>query len=142
MNRRLSHKSGLFPEDEAEITGLLDDNPVRIDENSMNPDVLELIREQCAAVIYSTCSSLVRAASKYPTNHPSQTSPINMLEFTDTNQVALLALEQGRIAKVCVIFYKIFFKLNYIFINNNLRFFFFFLLCHIVGRWNEQSLAS
>lgn len=102
MNRRLSHKSGLFPEDEAEITGLVEDAPVRSDDNSINPEVLELVREQCAAVIYSTCSSLVRAAAKYPLNHPPQTAPINMLEFTDTNQVALLALEQGRLAKVCV----------------------------------------
>lgn len=90
----------MFPEDEAEITGLIEDNPVRIDDNSMNPEVLELVREQCAAVIYSACSSLVRAAAKYPINHPPQTAPVNMLEFTDTNQVALLALEQGRLAKV------------------------------------------
>lgn len=103
MNRRLSHKSGLFPEDEAEITGVIEDIPVRVDDNSMNPDVLELVREQCAAVIYSTCSSLVRAAAKYPINNPPLTAPVNMLEFTDTNQVALLALEQGRLAKVCII---------------------------------------
>lgn len=96
----MSHKSGLFPEDEAEITGLIEDIPVRVDDNSMNPEVLELVREQCAAVIYSTCSSLVRAAAKFPISHPPQTAPVNMLEFTDTNQVALLALEQGRLAKV------------------------------------------
>lgn len=102
MNRRLSHKSGLFPEDEAEITGLIEDSPVRVDDNSMNPDVLELVREQCAAVIYSSCSSLVRAAAKFPINHPPQTANVNMLEFTDTNQVALLALEQGRLAKVSI----------------------------------------
>ncbi|XP_022178746.1 mediator of RNA polymerase II transcription subunit 13-like isoform X4 [Myzus persicae] len=100
VNRRLSHKSGLFPEDEAEITGLIEDSPVRVDDNSMNPDVLELVREQCAAVIYSSCSSLVRAAAKFPINHPPQTATVNMLEFTDTNQVALLALEQGRLAKL------------------------------------------
>ncbi|XP_050433794.1 mediator of RNA polymerase II transcription subunit 13 isoform X2 [Adelges cooleyi] len=100
VNRRLSHKSGLFPEDEAEITGLVEDIPVRVDENSMNPEVLELVREQCAAVVYSPCNSLVRAAAKYPICNPPQTTLVNMLEFTDTNQVALLALEQGRLAKL------------------------------------------
>lgn len=99
----MSHKSGLFPEDEAEITGVIEDIPVRVDDNAMNPDVLELVREQCAAVIYSTCSSLVRAAAKYPLSHPPLTAPVNMLEYTDTNQVALLALEQGRLAKVCTV---------------------------------------
>lgn len=92
----------MFPEDEAEITGLIDDNPP-IDENSWSSEVLELVREQCAAVIYSTCSSLVRAAAKFPISNPPQTAPVNMLEFTDTNQIALLALEQGRLAKVCTL---------------------------------------
>lgn len=139
MNRRLSHKSGLFPEDEAEITGLLDDSPVRVDDNSMNPDVLELIREQCAAVIYSTCSSLVRAASKYPSNHLSQTAPINMLEFTDTNQVALLALEQGRLAKVCFIEIYCLSIFSSIIINYLCIFFYIInAITHFsVGRWNE-----
>ncbi|KAF4532541.1 hypothetical protein B566_EDAN010833 [Ephemera danica] len=136
MNRRLSHRAGLFYEDEVEITGpaFIDDTVDRrktsllvvsasagrkrckeletADSASMkdpsgNPNsplssvdllpqaVLELIREQCV-FIRSSANALCKAASKTAPSSDNQKWTLNVLEFADGNEVASLALEQGR----------------------------------------------
>lgn len=95
VNRRLSHMAGLFLEDEAEITGVLEEPIEKDDLNGAALSVIDLVREQCV-IVHSSCNALYRAARQY--KQRANTPPINMLEFRDTNEVALLALEQGRIA--------------------------------------------
>lgn len=97
VNRRLSHRSGLFVEDEVEITGVLEDR-----EETNHPGlvgaalgVMDLVRQQCV-VVHSASNSLFRAARQH---RPMSALPtINLLEFGDSNQVTLVALEQGRLA--------------------------------------------
>lgn len=97
VNRRLSHMSGLFFEDEADITGLLEE-PIEKDElNGVAMSVIDLVREQCV-MVHTSCNALYRAAKQYKPR--TNTPPINMLELRDTNEIALLALEQGRIAQL------------------------------------------
>lgn len=95
VNRRLSHMAGLFLEDEAEITGILEEPIEKDDLNGAALSVIDLVREQCV-IVHSSCNALYRAARQY--KQRANTPPINILEFRDTNEVALLALEQGRIA--------------------------------------------
>jgi mediator of RNA polymerase II transcription subunit 13 len=135
MNRRLSHRAGLFYEDEVEITGpnFIDDAVDRrktsllivsasagkkrckeletaesvnmkdtnnINTNSTSVDilpqaVLELLREQCV-FIRSSANALCRSASKAISASENQKWTLNILEFTDGNEVTSLALEQGR----------------------------------------------
>ncbi|CAB3370318.1 Hypothetical predicted protein [Cloeon dipterum] len=138
VNRRLSHKAGLFYEDEVEITG-----PLHVDENidrkrkglslvsaagkcrgnelefapSVNGSaskqqpsptdlsssildlvpqlVLELIRDQCV-FMKSSVNSLVRTASRRCKPSDSWMWTLNKLEFSDGNEVTLMALDQGR----------------------------------------------
>lgn len=123
VNRRLSHKSGLFYEDELEITGLAEDPSEKrknslfsylasMNKENINVDssisesldiipqnILEILREQFV-VIQSSSNSLHRAARlcrnlanaiPYPTT-------VNVLEYTDCNEVTNVALEQGRLA--------------------------------------------
>ncbi len=97
VNRRLSHMAGLFFEDEAEITGILED-PIEKDElNGAALSVIDLVREQCV-IVHSSCNALYRAARQY--KQRVTIPPINMLEYRDTNEVALMALEQGRLAQI------------------------------------------
>lgn len=95
VNRRLSHAAGLFLEDEAEITGILEEPFEKDDLNGAALSVIDLVREQCV-IVHSSCNALYRAARQY--KQRVNTPAINMLEFRDTNEIALLALEQGRIA--------------------------------------------
>ncbi|XP_065211027.1 mediator of RNA polymerase II transcription subunit 13 isoform X3 [Planococcus citri] len=95
VNRRLSHAAGLFLEDEAEITGILEEPYEKDDLNGAASGVIDLVREQCV-IVHSSCNALYRAARQY--KQRVNTPVINMLEFRDTNEIALLALEQGRIA--------------------------------------------
>lgn len=140
VNRKLSHRAGLFYEDEVEITGpsVIDDSVDRrktsllvvsasagrrrggelecVDSsinnkdnnnsnNSNNPNsstvdivplaVLELLREQCV-FITSSANALCRAASKAAATSESLKWTLNILDYSDGNEVATVALEQGR----------------------------------------------
>lgn len=116
VNRRLAHRAGLFYEDEMEITGIAEDpadkkkcslsslscninsnkQPDTLD--SMPPDILDLLREQCL-IVQSSASSLYRAARIYAMTKscPSLSSAVNTLEFNDGNEVSLAALDQGKV---------------------------------------------
>ncbi|KAK5641736.1 hypothetical protein RI129_010283 [Pyrocoelia pectoralis] len=119
VNRRLSHRSGLFYEDEMEITGIAEDPSDRkkaslisfllhtsttklepsIDRDQIDiipHGILELMREQCV-MIQSTANSLYRS-SRFHYTQLTQTyaSTINVLEFADGNEVTCLALEQSK----------------------------------------------
>ncbi|XP_046987073.1 mediator of RNA polymerase II transcription subunit 13 [Schistocerca americana] len=122
VNRRLSHRSGLFYEDEQEITGIAEDPSERrkgsimayllssseksgtenggasdlVDQVPQN--VIELVREQCV-IVQSSSNSLYRASKQFRGSSgpavPYGTT-VNVLEFTDSNEVTCMALEQGR----------------------------------------------
>lgn len=93
VNRRLSHKSGLFFEDELEITGLNEDASEHSNGAGAALGVMDLVSQQCV-VVHSLSNSLHRAARHYrPMSAP---ATVNILEFTDGNQVTYAALEQGR----------------------------------------------
>ncbi|XP_046744733.1 mediator of RNA polymerase II transcription subunit 13-like isoform X2 [Diprion similis] len=115
VNRRLAHRAGLFYEDEMEITGIAEDPsekkkgslvgvacgggktpPEGLD--SIPPNVLELLREQCL-IVQSSASSLNRAARIYAgiKNYSSLVPTVNTLEFNDGNEVSLAALDQGKV---------------------------------------------
>lgn len=117
INRKLSYQSGLFCEDEMEITGIVDDmydrkktsllmlNPKNQDSANNTSDrdtsvvdevpqnIVELIREQCV-IIRSSSNALCRATKLYQNSLPERTC--NLLEFMDGNEVTFTALEQGR----------------------------------------------
>lgn len=136
VNRKLSHRAGLFYEDEVEITGpgVIDDSvdrrktsllvvsasagrrrggelesadPANINKDVSNPSstpsavdmvpqaVLELIREQCV-FIRSSANALCRAANKAAAASESLKWTLNVLDFSDGNEVTNVALEQGR----------------------------------------------
>lgn len=97
VNKRLSRKAGLFLEDEAEITGIMEDLDEKNDLNDAAVSVIDLVREQCV-MVHSSCNALYRAAKQYKPKTP--ISPISMLELNDTNEIAWLALEQGRLAQL------------------------------------------
>lgn len=141
VNRKLSHRAGLFYEDEVEITG-----PLFVDESidrkrtslavvsaasgkrrgnelegppgdsnnntgatsgssttgksndqvdAIPQSVLELIRDQCVFV-KSTVNALVRTSVRNGRSSDSVLWTLNKLEFSDGNEVALVALDQGR----------------------------------------------
>ncbi|XP_018318970.1 mediator of RNA polymerase II transcription subunit 13 isoform X4 [Agrilus planipennis] len=120
VNRRLSHRSGLFYEDEMEITGIAEDPSERkkpsllsflLQTSSLKMDpsmereqvdviphsIIELVREQCV-MIQSTANSLYRSARYHRNNlvDHSYSSTVNILEFTDGNELTTLALEQSK----------------------------------------------
>lgn len=122
VNRRLSHRSGLFFEDELEITGIAEDPSDRRkgsllayllpntsksgQENLTTGDILdlvpqnvmELLKEQCV-IIQSSSSSLYRASRQFRGNLGPDVpygTTVNVLEFMDGNDVTHMALEQGR----------------------------------------------
>ncbi|XP_044252330.1 mediator of RNA polymerase II transcription subunit 13-like isoform X1 [Tribolium madens] len=116
VNRRLAHGSGLFYEDEMEITGIAEDpgekkkpsllsflvatNSIKLDPSIDRDQVdvlphglLELIREQCV-VIPNTANALCRAA-RYVCSKPNFNN-IHVLEYSDSNEVTIIALEQSK----------------------------------------------
>ena len=116
VNRRLAHQSGLFYEDEMEITGLADDPGEKKKAslaaiaccNDLKPNdcseidtvpapVLELLREQCL-IVQSSASSLYRASRLYAASRsiPNAMS-VNTLEFNDGNELSLAAIDQGKL---------------------------------------------
>lgn len=122
VNRRLSHRSGLFYEDELEITGIAEDpgdrrkssllayllpNTGKSGQENINTgdmvdlvpqNVMELLKEQCV-IIQSSSNSLYRASRQFRgilgPDVPYGTT-VNVLEFMDGNDVTCMALEQGR----------------------------------------------
>lgn len=142
VNRRLSFRSGLFYEDEMEITGelplitykssrsrtlvsgvaedpaerkkssllsyLLTANSTKMDP-SLDRDqleliphgILELVREQCV-IMQSTANALFRAARHLQrhngnNNAGAYLNSVNVLEFTDSNDVTSVALEHSKL---------------------------------------------
>lgn len=95
VNRRLSHRAGLFIEDEFEITGLLEEPVEKETAVCVGRAEMELMAGQCLAV-NSSSNALYRAATQVRPATP--LPPLNILSLRDSNQVSLVALEQGRIA--------------------------------------------
>nr|XP_018902480.1 PREDICTED: mediator of RNA polymerase II transcription subunit 13 isoform X2 [Bemisia tabaci] len=97
VNRRLSHRAGLFYEDELEITGVAEEPVEKDDLNGAAVSVMDRVREQCV-IVHSASNALLRAARLH--RPPSAPPTFNLLEFTDNNQVTIVALEQGRLAQL------------------------------------------
>lgn len=125
INRRLSHRSGLFYEDEMEITGIAED-PAKykqksitnlFDNGGMTEEqkaqlaqlLMDLLRDECTS-IHTSSSSIHRALSRYQTaanrrksakslvpNKKGINRVLNILEFTDANDIICLAIENGKI---------------------------------------------
>lgn len=115
VNRRLAYQSGLFYEDEVDLTGLheelvterkkasfqtlLDiknsDNPDRdlsiID--SVPPFIYELVQSQSLVTLCTPSSVLFRAVS---VNHQIKRDFLNLVDYKDGNETAYLALEQAK----------------------------------------------
>ena len=113
VNRRLAHRAGLFYEDEMEITGIAEDpaekkkaslaafsSNGKLSEvlDSMTPDILDLLKEQCL-IVQSSASSLYKSARIYAMtkSYPSLAPTVNTLELNDGNEVSLAALDQGKV---------------------------------------------
>ncbi|XP_044731039.1 mediator of RNA polymerase II transcription subunit 13 isoform X2 [Chrysoperla carnea] len=111
VNRKLSHRSGLFYEDELEITGIAEDPAERKKPSlltslltSVNPEnkeqidtvpqnIIEMIREQCV-IVQSSSNSLFRASKMFKgKSSPHFTSTVNVLELNDGNEITALALD-------------------------------------------------
>nr|XP_023025414.1 mediator of RNA polymerase II transcription subunit 13-like [Leptinotarsa decemlineata] len=118
VNRRLAYGSGLFYEDEMEITGIAEDpgekkkssllsflmatNSVKMDSSIDREQIdilphslIELVREQLV-FIPNTSNSLCRAARCAQTKMGVQTNSIHVLEYGDGNEVTSIALEQSK----------------------------------------------
>ena len=116
LNRKLAHQSGLFYEDETEITGITEDlyhrkktsllvldpkyntNEDHHDQDRINlvdsipPNLMELITEQ-SVIQWSEHNSLRKYANQYlRTTH--QNPGISMVDHMDTNYVAFNTLEK------------------------------------------------
>ncbi|XP_060523412.1 mediator of RNA polymerase II transcription subunit 13 isoform X2 [Cylas formicarius] len=119
VNRRLAYGSGLFYEDEMEITGIAEDpgkrkkqslvsylaasNCIKADSgvdrdqlDALPHNLLDLIREQLVFVP-STANALSRAARYVRQSKVGIYSNVmHILEYSDSNEVAAIALEQSR----------------------------------------------
>lgn len=122
MNRKLSHRSGLFYDDENEITGLADDphdvkplaGVVTSDDEDIEEQtrvvqrktfegatqlIMDYIQEQCASV-GNAGSSLMRAirAINFKTNYFNMENAfINFVEYSDAQTVITMALDNSRL---------------------------------------------
>lgn len=123
VNRKLAHRSGLFYEDELEITGIAEDpaerkkpslltsllttaNVEHKDQIDTVPQhIIEMLREQCV-IVQSSTNSLYRAAKMFrgAKATPHHSSTVNILEFTDGNEITALALD-GKINSNSAIMY-------------------------------------
>lgn len=121
VNRRLAHRSGLFFEDEMEITGMAEDpsqykrttralaivlgecNSLAGAESGcdkmISPMIMDLLQEQCTLVQSSTSSiqRAIRCFQSIVTLQSRANSTINMLEYTDAQDIIWLALDQSRL---------------------------------------------
>uniref|UniRef100_A0A336LMU5 Mediator of RNA polymerase II transcription subunit 13 n=1 Tax=Culicoides sonorensis TaxID=179676 RepID=A0A336LMU5_CULSO len=120
VNRRLAHRSGLFYEDEMDITGLAEDpsgykkgsllslllGKLRNDDSRSTLSdletipllIMDLLREQCC-IIENCASSIMRAirnVKAIETAVAKANAVYNVLEFTDAQEIVSLALEQSR----------------------------------------------
>lgn len=121
VNRRLAHRSGLFYEDEMEITGMAEDpsnykrnsqfahllGVIVKSENSTNDRdsfetlshaMMDLLQDQCT-LIQSSSNSIQRAIRCFRSLNTSGSvtnALINMLEYTDAQDIICLALDQSR----------------------------------------------
>ncbi|KAK9883147.1 hypothetical protein WA026_001345 [Henosepilachna vigintioctopunctata] len=122
VNRRLAYGSGLFYEDEKEITGITEDPAERkktslfsylVSINSLKTDssvdrdqidnlphaLLKIIRDQCG-VIPNNVNALCRAADFVKTQRLMFSNMVNILEYADSNDVTALALDQSKHADI------------------------------------------
>lgn len=121
VNRRQAHRSGLFYEDEMEITGFAEDPgaykkgsllavlvgkakaedaKALLESESLSLLIMDLLRDQCC-VIQNCSSSIMRAIRNFKvleTAIAKANLVYNVLEFTDAQDMVNLALEQSRIA--------------------------------------------
>lgn len=123
VNRRLSHRSGLFYEDEMEITGMAED-PGNYKKNSLmsyilsggssskiklenseqcdnvQQQIVDLIREQLV-VVQSSSNSIQRILREFVSKNTAESSrnkTVHLLEYIDAHDVINLVLEQSRLA--------------------------------------------
>lgn len=141
VNRRLSHRSGLFFEDEMEITGMAEDpsqhrrpsqlplvlgerrlgaaNSIKMEGGLLNTvldrfggnsadgscdmmvsaAIMDLLQEQIT-LIQSSSSSIQRAIRCFEsivTSHSKENATMDMLEYTDAQDIIWLALDQSRL---------------------------------------------
>lgn len=95
VNRRLSHRAGLFIEDEIEICGIFDETNEKETTICVGRLEMELMSGQCV-VVNSSSNALYRAATQF---RPASPLPlVNLLSLRDSNYISLVALEQGRLA--------------------------------------------
>ncbi|XP_065174003.1 mediator of RNA polymerase II transcription subunit 13 isoform X2 [Atheta coriaria] len=95
INRRLAHKSGLFYEDEMEITGIAQDPALNVGNvslvSSSENSIMELIREQCV-VIQNSANAIFRLDT--PREEAANVAAeLNILEFTDGNDITTIVLD-------------------------------------------------
>lgn len=121
VNRRLSHRSGLFFEDEMEITGMAEDpanykriskhafllgsnqkdnnnGPNRDNCDTMSQMMMDLLKDQIA-LVQSSSSSIQRAIRCFrslSTQSSMANAVLNMLEYSDAQDIINLALDQSR----------------------------------------------
>ncbi|XP_047739393.1 mediator of RNA polymerase II transcription subunit 13-like isoform X2 [Hyalella azteca] len=119
VNRRLAFQSGLFYEDEVDLTGLHDgllterrksslsnlveksnknnDNVERDTSllDHMPESLFQLVQHQCVDTLGSSSSVVQRAAAVYRSTRP--VLKINLVDIKDGNDLAQLALEQARL---------------------------------------------
>ncbi|GBP17129.1 Mediator of RNA polymerase II transcription subunit 13 [Eumeta japonica] len=104
VNRRLSHRAGLFYEDEMEITGLAEDPSLRTSGGAgagndagigtgtgSLTDVADLVLAQCSS-LGGSASALARAARAAAQPRPPDELRLNLLEYSDGGDAATLAL--------------------------------------------------
>lgn len=121
MNRKLSHRAGLFYDDETEITGMADDpHEVRLaaipncddeetDEQARTVQrkllegatqlIMEYIQEQCSS-IGNTGSSLIRAIRSINFKgdyYNMENAFINFVEYSDAQTMITMALDNSRL---------------------------------------------
>ncbi|CAH1098511.1 unnamed protein product [Psylliodes chrysocephalus] len=118
VNRRLAHGSGLFYEDEVEITGIAEDpgekkkpsllsflvasNSIKLDPNIDRDQIdilphslIDLVREQLVFVP-NTTNSLCRVGGYMRTKVNVRNHNIHVLEYSDSHDVTCIALEQSK----------------------------------------------
>uniref|UniRef100_A0A6A7FQQ3 Mediator of RNA polymerase II transcription subunit 13 n=4 Tax=Hirondellea gigas TaxID=1518452 RepID=A0A6A7FQQ3_9CRUS len=117
VNRRLAFQSGLFYEDEVDLTGLHEaliterkkpslsllfensksDNGERDTSilDHMPESLFKLVQHQCVDTLCSSSSVVQRAAAVYRTTRPQL--KVNLVDFKDGNELVQLALDQARV---------------------------------------------
>lgn len=121
VNRRLAHRSGLFYEDELEITGMAEDpsnyrrssqfsimlsNSIknegganqREECDNMSQLVIDMLQNQCT-IVQNSCNSIHRAIRNFrnaTTITSLENAVLNVLDYEDAHDIISLALEQSR----------------------------------------------